>query len=410
MNKEESARLDALVTLVTEKIGGRKDASKPYIGLEHIPSDGSELLGCGTGLDLISTNNVFREGDVLFGKLRPGLRKSVCVNFDGYCSTDILVLRPHVPTDASFVSLVLRSDTIFEASRRTEEGTKMPRSSWQSLRSVPIFCPSHQTRAKIAQIVSTLDDTINRTEALINKYRRIKKGLAWDLFERGTTDDDNLRPPASDAPHLYKELSLGLIPRDWDVVALRELFTRRAERGIPGLPIMSITMDRGITERSSVDRRVESNLSPEGHLLVREGDIAYNMMRMWQGVFGRAKIDCLISPAYIVLKPTARISSVFAEQLFSTDYAIAKFKQQSYGIVDDRLRLYFRDLVRIKFAVPRDINEQHKISARLIRVEEALDQSASSLHKLRQLRSGLMADLLTAHVRVTLPKADKEAA
>src|SRR5438105_1966137 len=133
MIENESTPLSQLVSLVIEKVTVNKDSTKPYVGLEHIPSNGSMLLSVGSATDSVSTNNVFRSGDTLFGKLRPRLRKSVRVNMDGYCSTDILVLRPANSADAKFVSFVLQSDPIFAEAIRTEEGTKMPRCSWQSL-------------------------------------------------------------------------------------------------------------------------------------------------------------------------------------------------------------------------------------------------------------------------------------
>ena len=400
MSEIETAPLATLASLITDKVMVNKDPLKPYVGLEHIPSNGSVLLDLGSGGGSISTNNVFKVGDILFGKLRPGLRKSVRVNFEGYCSTDILVLRPNDPNDAAFVSFVLRSDLVFMQAVRTEEGTKMPRCSWKSIKNLSVFCPRLLQQGRIAEILSTLDEAIEQTEALIAKYQQIKAGLMHDLFTRGLTPDGHLRPTRAQAPQLYKDSPLGWIPKEWECSPIGELFTRRAERGKAGLPVMSITMSGGLVERDSVDRRVESNLLPEGHLLVRRGDIAYNMMRMWQGVLGRAEYDCLVSPAYIVMTPGSNIESVFAEYILSTESAIAWFKRLSYGVVDDRLRLYFRDLVRIRLTIPRSLPEQRAISKRLQSLESSIQQTAIYLAKLRQQKHGLMQDLLTGRVRV----------
>src|SRR5436305_11232445 len=83
------------------------------------------------------------------------------------------------------------------------------------------------------------------------------------------------------------------LPKGWTILRIGEMFSRRVEPGRPGLPVMSIVMKRGLVERESVDRRVESNLPPAGHLLVRSGYLGYNMMRMWQGVLGRGEFDCM---------------------------------------------------------------------------------------------------------------------
>src|SRR5579863_7642217 len=111
----------------------------------------------------------------------------------------------------------------------------------------------------------------------------------------GSGGDERTRQLRSDNQPWLSE-----VPQGWHVLTIGEMFSRRVERGRPGLPVMSITMAGGLVERNSVERRVESKLPPEGHLLVRSGDLAYNMMRMWQGVLGRGKFDCLVSPAYIV--------------------------------------------------------------------------------------------------------------
>ncbi len=184
-------------------------------------------------------------------------------------------------------------------------------------------------------------------------------------------------------------------PQHWHTLKIGQMFSRRCERGRAGLPVMSITMAGGLVERSSVDRRVESNLPPEGHLLVRAGDLAYNMMRMWQGVLGRGKFDCLVSPAYIVLQPGEQVDSQFAEHLFSSKSAIAEFKRLSYGVVDDRLRLYFRDLVRIPFALPQRRLEQRRIAEVLSTLDETIEQTEALIAKYEQIRAGLMHDLFT---------------
>ena len=76
----ELARLTSLGDLVeerAERIATRKDPSLPYIGLEHIPQGAPSILGSEPSESSISANAVFEAGDILFGKLRPNLRKSV---------------------------------------------------------------------------------------------------------------------------------------------------------------------------------------------------------------------------------------------------------------------------------------------------------------------------------------------
>lgn len=99
---------------------------------------------------------------------------------------------------------------------------------------------------------------------------------------------------------------------------LGDLFTNRREKGRPGLPILSVTMNDGLVPREDLERKQETGLAPEEHLLVKPGDIAYNMMRMWQGASGLAKNEALISPSYVVVKPKVASNSSYASYLFKT--------------------------------------------------------------------------------------------
>jgi type I restriction enzyme, S subunit len=252
-------------------------------------------------------------------------------------------------------------------------------------------------QTKIADILSALDMAIAQTEALISKKHRIKIGLMQDLLARGLDKSGNLR---SATTHQFGDSALGRIPMDWCVASVGELFEQRRERGKPGLSVMSVVMEHGLIDRTSVDRRVESKLPPEGHALVLNGDIAYNMMRMWQGVLGRAHFDCLVSPAYVVLKPRPTIDSCFAEWLFRDSRAVQRFRRASRGVVDDRLRLYPQDLFAIKFAVPRSLDEQIVIGQRLEDAKAHIATEVARLEKMRLLRAGLMYDLLSGRKSV----------
>src|SRR5262245_54935427 len=103
-----------------------------------------------------------------------------------------------------------------------------------------------------------------------------------------------------------------MVPDGWYKTKLGSLFENRRERGISGLPTLYVTLNDGLVLRESLDRKTDTNLSPEEHLLVHKNDIAYNMMRMWQGASGLADFNGLVSPAYVVLSPKKNIDPLFA--------------------------------------------------------------------------------------------------
>ena len=97
----------------------------------------------------------------------------------------------------------------------TFEGTKQrayPSIVIRHLYSLPIVPRSEQI--KITKILSTVDQAIEQTEALIAKQQRIKTGLMQDLLTRGIDEDGNLR---SEDTHEFKDSPLGRIPVEWEV-------------------------------------------------------------------------------------------------------------------------------------------------------------------------------------------------
>ncbi|NRC54249.1 hypothetical protein [Neoaquamicrobium sediminum] len=144
---------------------------------------------------------------------------------------------------------------------------------------------------------------------------------------------------------------------------LGDFFRVRKEKGEAGLPTLSVTMNDGLVDRADLDRKMETNLAPEEHLRVREGDIAYNMMRMWQGAFGRAEKDGIVSPAYVVVEPRENMDSRFAAHWFKSARMIYLFWAYSYGLTQDRLRLYADDFCHIP-AGPPSLPEQKELLKR----------------------------------------------
>lgn len=171
-------------------------------------------------------------------------------------------------------------------------------------------------------------------------------------------------------------------------------FRSRREKGKAGLPTMSVTLDRGLVLRDSIERKMETNLAPDEHLRVYPGDIAYNMMRMWQGASGMAETEGVVSPAYVVLAPKPNVDPLFASYLFKTSEMIHRFWAFSYGLTDDRLRLYPRDFTLIPASLP-PLPEQQKIAEILSTWDKAIETTEALLANARTQKRALMQSLLT---------------
>jgi type I restriction enzyme S subunit len=179
------------------------------------------------------------------------------------------------------------------------------------------------------------------------------------------------------------------------VRSLGELFAERKESGKAGLPTLSVTMHDGMVDREEHGRRVASELTPEEHLLARKHDIAYNMMRMWQGVSGLAPYDGLVSPAYVVLKPMRDIDPLFASYLFKLPETIRLFHRYSQGLTNDRLRLYYDQFAEIRVPIPTDVAEQKRIARLLSTFDQHIEQSETLITALRQTKAAICQKLFS---------------
>jgi type I restriction enzyme S subunit len=181
----QRATLDHLADVRNDRVVPRAGDLTPYVGLEHIQAGRTRLLSVGRAGDAVSQKTVFRSGDVLFGKLRPALRKVVRVDFDGLCSTDILAIRPKVPDDGPFLEQLLASEAFTSHAVHTAAGTKMPRTSWADLRSYTFVCPSAGERRKIGCILRSVELAVARTQDLVAATNHLRSALLEELLIRG---------------------------------------------------------------------------------------------------------------------------------------------------------------------------------------------------------------------------------
>ncbi len=180
---------------------------------------------------------------------------------------------------------------------------------------------------------------------------------------------------------------------------LGNLFKNSREAGKKGLPVLSVTMNSGIVNRETLSRKMAPDLPPEKSLLVRSGDIVYNMMRMWQGAVAVVKQDGLVSPAYVVCRPNGDIDSQFAYYFLKTPAMLHKLKSYSYGITGDRLRLYYKDFAAIPVQIP-PLETQKLISGLISTWDEAINQTRKLIFQKKDQKKALMQQLLMGKSRL----------
>lgn len=148
------------------------------------------------------------------------------------------------------------------------------------------------------------------------------------------------------------------------------LFAHRVETGFPELPILEVSLRTGVRVRDMENLKRKQVMSQKDkYKRAAKDDIAYNMMRMWQGAVGPAPVDGLVSPAYVVVKPYPEANSSYFSYLFRTAAYMQEVNKFSRGIVADRNRLYWESFKQMPSLVPPR-PEQDQIVAYL-RVQDA---------------------------------------
>lgn len=132
----------------------------PYVGLEHIPRRSLWLEGHGSSDEVTSNKNLFKSGDILFGKLRPYFHKIVTAPKSGICSTDVLVLTPIDEALSGFALASLAHDSVVQAVTAASEGTRMPRTSWKDLSTIDVPWPGQDAAEDFSTKVSAIREHV----------------------------------------------------------------------------------------------------------------------------------------------------------------------------------------------------------------------------------------------------------
>lgn len=270
-----------------------------------------------------------------------------------------------------------------------------------------VFEPPDSEKILIAQVLDTLDTTIRQTEAIIEKLKQVKQGLLHDLLTRGIAANGELRPPQSQAPHLYKDSQLGWIPRDWFV----ELLDDVAQRGSGHTPSKNVPSywNGGIKWVSLADsHRLDQIYIMETDKEISELGIANSsavkhptgtvVLSRDAGVGKSAVLatEMAVSQHFMAWRCGERLNNLYL--YFMLQHMKPAFESIAIGSTVKTIGLTF--FKKLTVGVPARVEQDRAVEV-IMANETALQTHSAELAKLRQQKSGLMDDLLTGRVRVT---------
>ena len=307
--------------------------------------------------------------------------------------------------------------------RNASQGSTFEAINSSELSQWSIEAPSSRLeQTKIAEILSTVDQAIEQTEALIAKQQRIKAGLMQDLLTRGIDANGNLR---SEETHEFKDSSLGCVPKEWESGPLSE----RKSNGRPhlktgpfgsslklehwrptGVPVITIgALGAGRLIESELLHVSESTAMRLQNYRLEAGDIVFSRV----ADVGRSAVIGGPQRGWIMSSNLMRISldskqvdARFLQAQLSYD---SRIRQQILSSVNAGGRDVANTeiLNRLQFLWP-PLTEQARIMDRLEALGNHIDCTAKELSKLCQVKTALMQDLLTGKVSVAPLLTDAE--
>lgn len=154
----------------------------PCVELEHIGQRDGRLLGCSTARSSTSSKYRFERGDVLFGRLRPYLRKYWHADRDGICTTEIWPLMVDTSQASSgFLRGIVETESFIDAAS-VSYGTHMPRADWGVVRNFEVSLPPLKEQEAIAVVLSDMDAEIAALQQRREKSKAIKQGMMQSLL------------------------------------------------------------------------------------------------------------------------------------------------------------------------------------------------------------------------------------
>lgn len=266
--------------------------------------------------------------------------------------------------------------------------------------------PPLPEQRRIATILSTLDETVEHTEVLIEKYRNIKAGLMADLLTRGIDEEGRIR---SEDTHRFKDSALGRVPEEWEVGTLSDIAQINPKSDISKFSdnsLVTFLSMPDVGENGKIISRQIRKLSEvkTGFTRFTEDDILFAKitpcMENGKGALATELINKagFGSTEFHVLRAKQSGSPEFIYHVTQSK----KFRLKSEGNMTGsagQQRVPADFFKKYQISLP-PLPEQHRIAEILTAADQRIEKEEAYRNKLLQLKKGLMQDLLTGKVRV----------
>lgn len=308
----------------------------------------------------------------------------------------------HHQEDAKYLSYYFHSDSFFTQKSRVAHGSKVIEINPCDLENTIIVLPKDiQEQKRISDILSTCDTVIQNTQKTIDKYKAIKQGMMQDLFTRGLTKDGKLRPSYKEAPELYKESELGMIPKEWaetPVIEIGEVisggtpFTKNTDFWDGNIPFVTpndLSVNEGAYITSTERYITVLGLSKSSAIELPEGTLIISS-RAPIGYLAIASFNCVTNQGCKSVVFDSKQAPLF--HYYNFQRYVNKMKSLGSGTTFAEISK--KDVEKVKVSYPLK-DEQIAIAKRLSSIDSTIQKEEAVLEKYKNIKIGLMARLLT---------------
>ena len=245
--------------------------------------------------------------------------------------------------------------------------------------------PPLSEQRKIATILSSVDDAIEKTRAVIEQVQVVKRGLMQELLTRGLPGQHTR----------FKVTEIGEMPIDWNTKSVGDVF-EVLDRMRKPLNKSQREMMKGLYPyygANGVVDYVSEWLFDEPLILMAEDGGYFDEFRT-RPIAYMVDGKCWVNNHAHVLRAREGFD---IRWLF---YSLVHMDVRPFINTGTRSKLNQKDLINIPVAVPL-IHEQRKIAAILSSVDDGIEENQTIVDRLRVLKTALMSTLLTGELRVT---------
>ncbi|MBD8514283.1 restriction endonuclease subunit S [Photobacterium sp. CAU 1568] len=319
---------------------------------------------------------------------------------------DVKALVPAKNVDGLFLSflLVAEKHKILQLVSTAGHGTG--RLDTHSLQEYPVNIPPLPEQKKIAQILSTWDKAIATTEQLLANSQQQKKALMQQLL----TGKKRLGMP--DNSYDFKKTRYGIIPKDWEYPAIKDVCTQVTEKNTESAdyPVLSCSKYDGFVDSLKYFKKKVYSDDTSGYRLIHRGCFGFPSNHIEEGSIGLQNLydTGIVSPIYVIFRAKPKkVENTYLYAVLKTDHYRQIFGAATNASVDRRGSLRWKEFSLIHVPLP-PLEEQQRIAVVLSTADQEISALQQKLEALKQEKKALMQQLLTGKRRVKVD--DKEVA